>query len=284
MDEENPLGTFLKDRRRRLDPAAFGFSGRRRTPGLRREEVAQRANISTTWYTWLEQGRGGAPSPHVLDRLADALMLTEAEREHLFLVGIGRPPKASSASQDGITPRLQRFLDALPLIPAIVVTPQWDIIAWNDAARLALTDYSTLSKDERNILRRMFLDPETRAAQLDWDSVARFLVATFRAETARAGENGRAAELLAELSGKSAEFAAMWADNDVRSTGEGVKRIRHPLAGPIAFEFSSFAVDGRPDLKLLTYTPAEENDAKKMRRLCQAPKRINRDRVERSRS
>ncbi|WP_119165590.1 helix-turn-helix transcriptional regulator [Algihabitans albus] len=278
MDEENRLSTFLKDRRKRLDPAAFGFSGRRRTTGLRREEVAQRANISTTWYTWLEQGRGGAPSPRVLESLADALMLTEAEREHLFLVGIGRPPKAPAASQDGITPRLQRFLDALAFIPAIIATPQWDIVAWNDAARLALTDYTALSKDERNILRRIFLDSETRAAQEDWESVARFLVATFRAETARAGEDDRATELLAELSGKSAEFAAMWADNDVRSTGEGIKRIRHPLAGPIAFEFSSFAVDGRPDLKLLTYTPAEPADAKKMRQLCQNPKRISRDR------
>ncbi|MEM1046040.1 MAG: helix-turn-helix transcriptional regulator [Pseudomonadota bacterium] len=269
MHAENRLSAFLKDRRRRLDPAAFGLSGRRRTPGLRREEVAQRANISTTWYTWLEQGRGGAPSPRVLESLADALMLTEAEREHLFLVGIGRPPKASPVSQDGVTPRLQRFLDALSFIPAIVVTPQWDVIAWNDAARFALTDYSGLSRNECNILRRMFLDPGTRAAQEDWESVARFLVATFRAETARVGENDRAVELLAELSGNSAEFAAMWSDNDVRSTGEGLKRIRHPLAGPIAFEFSSFAVDGRPDLKLLTYTPAEAADAEKLRRLCQ---------------
>ena len=269
MDEENRLSTFLKDRRKRLDPAAFGFTGRRRTPGLRREEVAQRANISTTWYTWLEQGRGGAPSPQVLERLADALMLTEAEREHLFLVGIGRPPKASPASQDGVTPRLQRFLDALTFIPAIVATPQWDIIAWNDAARVALTDYPALSRDDRNILRRIFLDPKTRAAQEDWKSVARFLVATFRAETARAGESERATELLAELSKKSAEFTAMWADNDVRSTGEGIKRLRHPVVGPIAFEFSSFSVDGRPDLKLLTYNPAEEDDVAKMRRLGQ---------------
>ena len=114
----------------------------------------------------------------------------------------------------------------------------------------------------------MFLDPETRAAQEDWESVARFLVATFRAETARAGEDDRAGELIAELSAKSAEFVAMWADNDVRSTGEGVKRIRHPLAGSIAFEFSSFAVDGRPDLKLVTYNPAREDDMEKMRRLC----------------
>ena len=272
MDEENRLGTFLRDRRNRVDPAAFGFSGRRRTPGLRREEVAQRAGISTTWYTWLEQGRGGAPSPRVLENLAEALMLTEAEREHLFLVGIGQPPKAHPPLQDGVTPRLQRFLDALTFIPATIATPQWDIIAWNDAACVALTDYAALSKDERNVLRRMFLDPETRAAQQDWESVARFVVATFRAETARAGEDERAAELIAELSRESTEFATMWADNDVRSTGEGVKRIRHPLAGPIAFEFSSFAVDGRPDLRLVTYNPAEEDDMAKMRRLCQRPR------------
>ena len=272
MGEENRLGTFLRDRRNRVDPAAFGFSGRRRTPGLRREEVAQRAGISTTWYTWLEQGRGGAPSPRVLENLAEALMLTEAEREHLFLVGIGQPPKAHPPLQDGVTPRLQRFLDALTFIPATIATPQWDIIAWNDAACVALTNYAALSKDERNVLRRMFLDPETRAAQEDWESVARFLVATFRAETARAGEDERAAELIAELSRESTEFATMWADNDVRSTGEGVKRIRHPLAGPIAFEFSSFAVDGRPDLRLVTYNPAEEGDMAKMRRLCQRPR------------
>ena len=95
------LGAFLKDRRERLDPTAFGYTGRRRTPGLRREEVAQRACISTTWYTWLEQGRGGAPSPRVLDSLAKALMLSEAEREHLFLVGIGRPPKLQPARRRG---------------------------------------------------------------------------------------------------------------------------------------------------------------------------------------
>ncbi len=268
MDEENRLSTFLKDRRRRLDPAAFGFSGRRRTPGLRREEVAQRANISTTWYTWLEQGRGGAPSPRVLESLAEALMLTEAEREHLFLVGIGRPPKSQSASRDGITPQLQRFLDALTFVPATIANPQWDIVAWNDAARVALADYGALSKDERNILRRMFLDRETRTAQEDWESVARFLVATFRAETARAGEDDRAAELIAELSSKSAEFAAMWDEKDVQWTGEGVKRIRHALVGTIEFEFSSFAVDGRPDLRLVTYTPAGQDDLEKMRQLC----------------
>src|ERR1700746_4128575 len=114
MPSDSQLGTYLKDRRTRLDPAAFGFSmTRRRTPGLRREEVAQRANVSATWYTWLEQGRGGAPSGEVLERIARALMLTEVEREHLFLLGLGRPPEVRYQATEGVTPRLQRVLDAL---------------------------------------------------------------------------------------------------------------------------------------------------------------------------
>ncbi len=268
MSTKHPLGAFLKDRRERLDPAAFGFSGRRRTPGLRREEVARRANVSTTWYTWLEQGRGGAPSPRVLESLANALALTDAEREHLFLIGIGQTPKAQPATKDGITPRLQRFLDAMTGIPATIVTPQWDVIAWNRAACVTLTDYAALTLNERNILRRVFLEPRMRDAQSDWEGIARFLVATFRAETARAGTDDRAAELLAELTAKSDEFNAMWAENDVQSMGEGVKTIRHPLAGPISFEFSSFTVAGRPDLKLLTYNPLRDEDAIKVQNLC----------------
>lgn len=107
------------------------------------------------------------------------------------------------------------------------------------------------------MLRRMFLDPATRAAQVDWESVARFLVATFRAETARAGETDRAAELVTELTGKSDDFARMWAENDVYSTGEGTKTIRHAAVGEINFEFSSFAIDSRPDLKMMIYNPAD---------------------------
>jgi transcriptional regulator with XRE-family HTH domain len=128
----NLLGAYLRDRRTRLDPAAFGFSvGRRRTPGLRREEVAQRSNISPTWYTWLEQGRGGAPSADVLNRIAAGLMLTDIEREHLFLLGLGRPPEVRYKAAEGVTPRLQRVLDALEVSPALVKTATWDIVGWN---------------------------------------------------------------------------------------------------------------------------------------------------------
>ena len=119
---DNLLGSYLKDRRAKLDPAAFGYAGRRRTPGLRREEVAQRAHISPTWYTWLEQGRGGAPSPEVLNRIAGGLMLTEPEREHLFMLGLGRPPEIRYKPAEGVTPRLQRLLDALEVCPALIKT------------------------------------------------------------------------------------------------------------------------------------------------------------------
>src|ERR1700712_3269516 len=146
---ENLLATYLRDRRLKLDPASFGFPPqRRRTPGLRREEVAQRANISPTWYTWLEQGRGGAPSADVLNRIASGLMLTEPEREHLFILGLGRPPEPRYKGSDDVTPRLQRVLDALPLSPAIIKTATWDVVAWNAAAATLLTDYAMLPRGQ----------------------------------------------------------------------------------------------------------------------------------------
>ena len=188
ITDDNLLGTYLKGRRARLDPAAFGLPlTRRRTPGLRREEVAQRANVSATWYTWLEQGRGGAASADVLDRIARALVMTEVEREHLFLLGLGRPPEVRYHAPEAVTPRLQRVLDAMAFTPAYIKTSTWDVIAWNGAAAAVLHDYGTMPPEERNIMRLMFLDPRVRARQPQWDSVARFVVAAFRADSVRAG-------------------------------------------------------------------------------------------------
>src|SRR6202522_3282258 len=255
MDEpaarENRLFGYLKDRRAKLDPAAFGFSAaRRRTHGLRREEVAQRANISPTWYTWLEQGRGGAPSADVLDRIARAMMLTDVEREHLFLLGLGRPPEARYHEPDGISPRLQRLLDTLEYSPAFIRTATWDVIAWNRVAAAVLTDYSTLPDGQRNVLRMMFGDSRVRAAQTNWQSVARYVVASFRADVARAGAARNVQSLVDELCATSPEFAAMWRDNDVQVHGDGLKVLHHPIAGKLSMEFSGFAVDGRPDLTM----------------------------------
>jgi transcriptional regulator with XRE-family HTH domain len=268
---KNRLGTWLKDRRAKLDPAAFGLpSERRRTPGLRREEVAQRANISPTWYTWLEQGRGGAASADVLDRIARALMLTDVEREHLFLLGLGRPPEVRYRKDGGVTPRLQRVLDALEPSPALIRTAIWDVVAWNRAATVMLTDYGSLPAEQRNILRFIFLDPRVRAAQYDWESVARFVVGAFRVDSARAGAAAEVEPLVDELCRLSPEFKAMWRDNDVRGHEDAVKHIRHPVLGPLAFEYSAFAVDGRPDLSMVVYNPATPADAERITSLLEA--------------
>jgi transcriptional regulator with XRE-family HTH domain len=272
--DDGRLGIYLKDRRTKLDPTAFGYSlKRRRTPGLRREEVAQRAHVSATWYTWLEQGRGGAPSAEVLERIAHALMLTEAEREHLFLLGLGRAPEVRYQAAEGVTPRLQRVLDSMEFSPALVKTSTWDVIAWNRAAAVVLKDYGLLSPEQRNILRLMFCDPQVRAAQPDWQSVARFVVAAFRADAARAGASRNVQALVDELSRLSPEFGAMWRDNDVRTYGEGSKFIKHPVAGLIGLEYSAFAVDGRPDLSMVIYAPATPADVDRIRSLLK-PKKI----------
>jgi len=268
---DNPLGNYLRDRRAKLDPAAFGFPlTRRRTPGLRREEVAQRAKVSATWYTWLEQGRGGAASADVVDRIAGALMLTEVEREHLFLLALGRPPEVRYQAAEAVSPRLQHVLDSLQFSPAFVKTATWDVIAWNRAAAAVLTDYGALPPEQRNILRLMFLGQRVRAAQLEWEPVARFVVAAFRADVVRAGAAANVKAFVDELSRLSPEFDAMWRDNDVRSYGEGSKHLRHPVAGLLAMEYSAFAVDGRPDLAMVIYSPATPEDAERIRALIES--------------
>lgn len=261
------LGSYLRDRRSRLDPAAFGFAGRRRTPGLRREEVAQRSDISPTWYTWLEQGRGGAPSPEVLDRIAAGLMLTEPEREHLFMLALGRPPEVRYRAPQGVTPRLQRLLDAMEVCPALVKTATWDVVAWNRAAAVVLTDWGTVPPGERNILRRVFCNPATRAVQSDWEGLTRFVVGAFRADVSRAGATAEVQALVDELCRLSPEFDVLWRDNQVLSHGEGTKRLAHPVLGPVALEFSTFAVDGRPDLGMVVYNPVDPTMAERIRAL-----------------
>lgn len=273
----NVLGTFLKDRRAKLDPATFGFQlTRRRTPGLRREEVALRANVSTTWYTWLEQGRGGAPSASVLDRIAHALMLTDFEREHMFLLALGRPPEIHYHPPEGVTPRLQRVLDAMEVSPAIVKTATWDVIAWNRAAAAVLTDYAKLAPEQRNVLRMIFCDPRVRTVQFDWESVARSAVTAFRADVVRAGATHEAEALVTELCLRSPEFKAMWHESDVRAHGEGTKQMHHPTAGALTLEYSAFAVEGRSDLSVVIFNPATPGDAERIRTLLAAQEKSRR--------
>nr|WP_272931036.1 helix-turn-helix transcriptional regulator [Acetobacter indonesiensis] len=192
----------------------------RRKPGLRREEVAQRANISPTWYTWLEQDRGGAPSPDVLNRIAKGLLLTEAEREHLFMLALGHLPEVRYRVTNGITPR-----------------------------------------------KIVFCTPHVSKMQMNWDSLARSVVAAFRADAVRAGASAEVDELVKDLSLRSPEFAALWQNNDVQIHGEGTKCLQHPTVGLIELEYSGFAVEGRSDLGLIIYNPATPNDLQRIRTL-----------------
>ncbi|WP_411885797.1 helix-turn-helix transcriptional regulator [Polaromonas sp. YR568] len=253
------LGGFLRDRRARLPPAP-GADGRRRTPGLRREEVATRAHVSVTWYTWLEQGRGGPPSDEVLERLAGALALDGADREYMFLLARQRPPPLRGAtSSAAVTPALQRVLDGLTASPAIVKTQCWDIVAWNAAAAAVLSDYAAQPPGARNLLRRLFTDPAMRSLP-DWEANARFALAAFRVDAARAGDSPEAAALAEELQAASKDFRRLWADNETSSHYGGVKQIERPLAGAITLEYQSFPVDSAAGLSMIVFTPVTPAD------------------------
>jgi hypothetical protein len=183
------------------------------------------------------------------------------------MLGLGRPPTVRYKSVDGVSPRLQRLIDSFETSPALVRTAAWDVVAWNRAATVVMTDYGKLAPADRNILRLLFCNPRIRNSQHDWDSMARFLVGAFRADAARAGATSEIAELVDELCHASPLFAALWKENDLVAQGEGTKRLTHPILGDIELEYSGFAVDGRPDLNLVVYNPADPAIAGRIRTL-----------------
>ncbi|WKW52415.1 helix-turn-helix transcriptional regulator [Rhodomicrobium lacus] len=267
--DRRPLGEFLQSRRARLDPSDCGFpAGRRRTPGLRREEVAQLAGVSVTWYTWLEQGREIQVSTQTLEGIARALRLDRAEREHLFLLAQGRPPAMAEWRPREVTAALQRMLDGLAYSPAYIRTKRWDIVGWNRAVALTFADYGAMAPHERNSIRLVFTHPAWRTLMVDWEADAKKALAIFRADFARAGNDPRFLELVDELDRLSPEFHQWWPRHDVRNHGEGVKAVRHPKVGLMSLEYTAFIVESDPDLRMVVYTPAPGSDtADKIARL-----------------
>jgi transcriptional regulator with XRE-family HTH domain len=267
---DGELGLFLRSRRERLVLGAPGTaSSRRRTPGLRREEVALRADISVEWYTRLEQGRGGRPSTQVLASLAAALELTPAEREHLYLLSVKqRPATRLSAPETQLEPQFQEVLDSFPYSPAYMKTASWDIVGWNRAASIMLTDYAALPLKDRNVLRILFTDPTVRTLLTGWEHEATLAVSTFRLELSRLGAVSSATSLLIdELLRDSAEFARRWRGQDVGTLGQGVKRMAHPTAGVLEMRYTSYAVDDHAGLGLVLYTPHRHQDRTRMQQL-----------------
>jgi transcriptional regulator with XRE-family HTH domain len=255
FDRRTELGDFLRRRRERLAPTTVGLTPgpRRRAPGLTREEVAERAGISTAWYTWLEQGRGINPSLKVLDALAAALKLEPPERSHL--IELTQPAPCVPAVREQAPRLLQHMLRGYRW-PAYATGRRWDVLAWNDAAREIFFDFEESPQAERNVLRYMFLDPRMRCRFADWETHARHMVAQFRRNVARYAEDRRLAELVATLRESSPDFDAWWRDHDVKAQAAATVVVCHPAAGELVFEYATFQPDDTPDMRLVMYVPA----------------------------
>lgn len=255
------LGAFLRRHRERLTPAEAGLQGgstRRRTPGLRREELAQLCGISPTWYSWLEQGRDVSVSPAALARLSDALQLSVAERAYLFEMTRKRDPDAPPAgSTDQPPPSLLAALEAMTA-PAYLLDRLWTAVSWNPAAARLFGGWLGQGSGERNLLRYVFLDPTARSFILDWDNRARRLLAEFRAETARHPEDPAVQALVAGLRGESPLFSRMWDDHGVLEREGGLRRFNHSLDGPLTLEQVTLRPGGRSAYTLvMLLQPAE---------------------------
>ena len=264
------LADFLRTRRARLSPAAVGLppGGRRRTPGLRREEVAQLAGVGVTWYTWLEQGRDIRVSTQVLDAIARALRLEPDERTHLFQLASPEPPPSPPPAHQIVSPALQLVLDSLTPSLAHIVGRRWDVLAWNDAARAVLGDFATMSARERNTVWRMFLREETRRLVVDWAAHAQRLLAQFRADSAPYAGDPWFGELIEHLERASPEFRAWWPRHDVLGSMEGRVDFDHPEAGRLLLQYTVFQVYDAPELKLVVYTPLPQTgSAQRIERL-----------------
>lgn len=267
------LSEFLRIRREALAPEDVGLpgGGRRRTPGLRREEVAQLAGVGTTWYTWLEQGRDVRASRSVLEAIADALRMTPAERSHLIVLGRGEEMSDGRAPRERVAGTLQRLVENLRVSPACILGRRWDFLAWNDAYRVVFSDPMQLPEDRRNLVWATFAEPGRRELFTDWKEGARQLVARFRADSARHVGDPQFEELVEALTKESVDFCRWWKRHEVVRSGMGRKLLRHPLAGEMAFEHAVFKLEETPEQRLALYTPLDEGDtATKVTRLLES--------------
>ncbi|MFC6011050.1 helix-turn-helix transcriptional regulator [Nocardia lasii] len=265
------LAAFLRAHRARLHPTDVGLPhdlepGRRRTPGLRREEVAELAGVSLTWYTWLEQGRRISTSSQVIDSLARALRLDDPQHRHLRrLADLAEPKAVVATACDG--QRWQRLVDALSPSPAVIHDGRLDFVVWNRAFAVVRTDPARLAPGQRNLLWWMLTDAENRAAMRDWERAARAIVSQLRAIVGSRPDDARLAGLVAALTVHSAEFRTWWADYDVAEFRPTTVGLTHPSAGELELElFQSRPVED-PDLLLVVQRPATDDDLRRVRSL-----------------
>ncbi|MFJ5680860.1 helix-turn-helix transcriptional regulator [Streptomyces sp. NPDC093097] len=257
MDQRTELSEFLRSRRARLQPEDVGMAphgGRRRVPGLRREELAQLAGVSATYYTRLEQGAGRGVSTAVLDAIATALRLTRAEREHLYrLARPGTKTKTSSTPAAGVRPAVQYLLDSMDSTPAYVLGPRLDIIAWNHLACALLGDFPAMPPKQRNMAWQIFLQPQTQELYVDWTGKAAAVTAMLRHYAGAHPHDPQLTALVGELSLQSEEFCMLWAAHNVNDKCFGTKHLRHPVVGHLTLLCETLTLPGDRGQQLLTY-------------------------------
>ncbi|MEU4872992.1 helix-turn-helix transcriptional regulator [Streptomyces sp. NPDC021608] len=264
---DGDLGDFLRSRRARIRPEEVGLPshGRRRVPGLRREEVAQLAGVSVDYYIRLEQGRGPAVSDAVLDAVARVLRLDDTE--HAYLRAVARPRRAAARpSAPRVRPGVRALLDSMERTPAFVLDQRMDVLAWNALAD-AVFGYARTGPEGRSIPRHVFLDPASRDFYPEWSAVAVQCVAHLRMLAGHHRDDRRLTALVGELSLKSEDFRRLWADHPVRECAYGVKRVQHPVAGSLTFPYETLAVAADPDQMLLVYTPEPGSETEERLRL-----------------
>jgi transcriptional regulator with XRE-family HTH domain len=251
------LADFLRKHRLQLSPADVGLPPglRRRTPGLRREEIAQLACIGTSWYTWLEQGRNIHPSVPVLESLAQALRLTSNERRHLFLLAGQSLPPQTPPLEECISPVLQQMLDDLDPAPACVMGRRWDYLAWNNAAERVFAISAASLPYGRNLVWRFFTDPMMREHFFHWEQIARGLLAEFRATSTRSPGDEWFEELTEALKQVSPEFCQWWQEHDAPRSLNGDKIMEHATLGHLEFQHLTLQVLSDPDVRVSLYMP-----------------------------
>lgn len=258
------LSEFLKSARARLTPSSVGLpeGTRRRTPGLRREEVASLANVSATWYTWLEQGRDITVSPAVLDAVAAALRLTSDERKYVFALARDSVAAVPVPNEEAATvsPSLQRMITELRACPAIISDRRCHIVAWNEAASRVFMDFGKLPPDDRNMIRLLFARREFRRLAVNWESFAREYLAMFRAYYGQYADDEWYERFLEEMMGSYSDFPRLWAAGNVSYAPEVLLEFRHASAGKMLFRLTSLHVHGETDLRCSIYTPAPQSN------------------------
>lgn len=265
LPHQQAIGHFLRAKRARLSPADVGLPGgiRRRTAGLRREEVASLASVGISWYTALEQGRDIRPSEGVLNSLANVLRLTTDERQHLFsLAGYNLIVVPSRDIEEIISPAIRQVLNALEPNPAYVLGLCWNYLAWNEPAEQLFSITTPQGHYGRNLLWQLFMNPEKRAFYVNWEKVAQNVVAEFRGEVEQYACDSFISGLIDDLKAESADFNRMWDQYNVQRTVIRRKDMLHPLAGNLSFDHTPLMLAEHPTLKMIIYTPTPETAAK----------------------